>query len=800
MISSRWHKVKNDLWGNKTRTLLIVLSIAVGLFAVGMIVSARAIVSTEMAASYAAVNPSTGTVRTLEPFDQDFLRAVRDMKDVEDADARRNLSGRVQTGVDRWLNIAIFAVEDFDNMRVNKVLPESGAWPPPEREILIERAALEVIDAQVGDTLLIEMPNEKRREMRIAGLAHDPVQAPARIDNSPYGYVSFDTLEWFGEPYGYNELHIIVKNADDTEHAQRVLSEVKSRAEKNGLTIPLSFTTEPGELPLEEVLQAVLLLMGALGLMSLFLSTFLIINTVTALLAQQKRQIGVMKAIGASTGQVMGMYLGMVMIYGIVALIIAVPLSGVGARALSTYLAGWFNLDLTDMRTPPLAIALQAIIGLLVPVLASFYPFIANLRITAAEAMSTYQLGRGRFGAGLIDRLLSGANLWFARRVLMRPLLLSLRNIFRRKGRLTLTLITLIMAGAAFIGIFSIRASIDSTMDDLLQMWDFDTMIVFRRPYRMERIFQAAKAVPGVEKTDGWLQLSVRRVRDDGSEGKALFLFAPEADSELVPGPVIVEGRWLSPEDENAVVLDAIILLDEPDIAVGDEVVLKIEGRERPFRVVGVSLGLIFPMAYANYPYIARLTGNPGLAHTALVRTTRHDKESVDQTTRALEAHFDRVGLRVGGVGTIAQERAEGDEVFGAIVGLLLVMAVLLAIVGGFGLMGMMSINVLERTREIGVLRAIGAPNRGVAWVFMREGIAIGIVSWLFGSLFAYPFGRLLSNAVGAAVLRVPLTFSFSTTGVAVWLVLIVLLSALASALPARNASRLTVREVLAYE
>jgi putative ABC transport system permease protein len=306
--------------------------------------------------------------------------------------------------------------------------------------------------------------------------------------------------------------------------------------------------------------------------------------------------------------------------------------------------------------------------------------------------------------------------------------------------------------------------------------------------------------VPGVAATDGWLQLSVRRVRDDGSEGKALFLFAPRADSELVPGPVIVMGRWLTPDDENAVVLDAIVLLDEPDINVGDEVVLKIEGRERPFRVVGVSLGLIFPMAYVNYPYIAHLTGNPGLAQAALVKTTRTDREFVDQTTRALEAHFDRVGLRVAGVGTIAQERAEGDAAFGAIVGLLLVMAVLLAIVGGFGLMGMMSINVLERTREIGVLRAIGAPDRGVTWVFMREGIAIGIISWLFSSLFAYPFGRLLSNAVGVAVLRVPLSFTFSFAGVAIWLVLIIILSALASALPARNASRLTVREVLAYE
>src|SRR5512137_105969 len=86
MLSAQWHKVLNDLWGNKTRTLLIVLSIAVGLFAVGTIVSSRSILQVEMAKSYAAINPSSGTIRTLEPFGEDFVQAVRAMPEVADAD------------------------------------------------------------------------------------------------------------------------------------------------------------------------------------------------------------------------------------------------------------------------------------------------------------------------------------------------------------------------------------------------------------------------------------------------------------------------------------------------------------------------------------------------------------------------------------------------------------------------------------------------------------------------------------------------------------------------------------------
>jgi putative ABC transport system permease protein len=114
--------------------------------------------------------------------------------------------------------------------------------------------------------------------------------------------------------------------------------------------------------------------------------------------------------------------------------------------------------------------------------------------------------------------------------------------------------------------------------------------------------------------------------------------------------------------------------------------------------------------------------------------------------------------------------------------------------------MGTMSINVLERTREIGVLRAVGAPNKGVTRVFIREGIAIGLISWLFGAVLAYPLGKGLSDAVGIAVIGVPLNFSYSLSGLWAWLILVVILSAIASFIPARNASQLTVREVLAYE
>jgi putative ABC transport system permease protein len=463
-------------------------------------------------------------------------------------------------------------------------------------------------------------------------------------------------------------------------------------------------------------------------------------------------------------------------------------------------MAAYFNFDLIDLKVPPQAILLQVVVGLALPILASLPPFIANLRVTAAEAMSAYRMGKGRFGAGIIDRLLSGANLWFARRVLFRPLLLSLRNIFRRKGRLALTLVTLTLAGATFIGVISVNATLSDTINDLMQNYKFDSVVIFARPYRLAKIQREARCVPGVVQADVYGLTPARRVRPDGSEGQTIYLLSFNVGSELVPGPAIAEGRWLLPEDENAVVVDVIMLKEEPDIRLGDEIVLKIEGRERPFRVVGFSLAIVAPVAYANHPYISQITGDVGRTSAAIVATERHDLESVVETTSALEAHFKRRGLRVSSAYPMSAERAEGEAFFAGIISLLLIMALLLALVGGLGLMGTVSINVLERTREIGVLRALGAPNKGVAQVFVREGIAIGVLSWALGAVLAFPLGKALSNGVGIPILGVPLEYSYSMTGVLLWLVLVVILSALASLLPARNASRLTVRQVLAYE
>jgi len=798
MLSPRWRKVLRDLWGNKTRTVLVVLSIAVGVFAVGMIASSRVVLSREMTKSYLATNPASAILYT-EPFDDDLVETVRGMKEVSEAEGRRSITVRFQVGPDDWRNLELSAIPDYDDIQLDKVWPVRGAWPPPERGVLIERTSLDFMRANVGDRVLVETPDGKQRQLHIAGLVHDISRLSPAIQGIACGYITFDTLEWLGVPRNFDELHIVVaENALDEEHVRRIGNRVQDKVEKSGRTVGFTWVPTPGKHPIDDIVQAIVLVLGVLGLLSLLLSGFLVVNTIWALLTQQIRQVGIMKAVGARSRQIMGLYLGMVLIFGLLALVIAVPLGMLGTRAFTNYLATFLNFDIASFSTPPQVLALQVAVGLVVPLLAALYPVVSGVRITVREAISTYGLGKGRFGTGVVDRLLGRV------RGLSRPLLLSLRNTFRRKGRLALTLTTLTLGGAMFIAVFSVRASTFRTINDALEYWRYDAEVSFGRAYRIERIEREALSVPGVVAVESWGFANARRLRPDDSESENIIMIAPPAQTDMIQ-PVVLEGRWLLPEDENALVINHDLLRDDPDVEVGDEIVLKIDGRETTWQVVGLVKGILtsippIPFVYANYPYFARVVRDVGRAGSVQVVTAQHDANFQSEVAKALEEHFKRAGLRVSATFTTAERRTALETAFNPIVILLFVMAVLLAVVGGLGLMGTMSLNVLERTREIGVMRAVGASDGAVRRVFIVEGIFIGVLSWLLGTGLALSLSKLLSDAVGLAFTKTPLSYTFSVGGVLIWLVVVVILAALASFLPARSASRLTVREVLAYE
>jgi len=799
----RWRKVGRDLWVHPGRTALVVLSIAVGVLAIGVVTGTRQILARDLQASFDDINPASATVLTLSPFDEDMVRSVAAMREVAEAEGRRNAYVRLQTGPETWTNIQLFAVTDYENMRLDRVQPVSGAWPPPEKAMLVERSGLGLVQAEIGDEVVIKTPGGTRRTLKLAGTVFDAYALPYTLDGMAWGYVTYDTLAWLGEPRQFNELHLTVaERPDDRDHVVAVVEAVRDKIERSGRSIFFMTIPEHGKHPLDATIQAMLLLLGAMGVLALGLSGFLVTNTISALMAQEVRQIGVMKAIGARQSQIAGMYAGMVVAYGLLALGVAVPLGIVGTAAFTRLMAGFLNLDVSSALPPPRALALQLVVGILVPIGAAAVPIAVGTRITVREAISTYGLGRGRFGGGRLDR-------WVERvRGLSRPLLLSLRNTFRRKARLGLTVITLTLAGAMFVAVLSVHASISRTLEGLLSLWQYDVAVQFQQPYRIAELRQAALAVPGVVDAEAWSYTTARHTSAAGGAGVnqmlafsvPLIVFAPPAETKLLDPP-LVRGRWLLPEDENAIVVSPGLLRDQPGLDIGGEMRLKIEGRDTAWRVVGVVQGIgPAPIVYVNYPYLSRVVRSAGRAEFLVTVTERHDGAFQALVAERLEAELERRGLKVALIARIAQEREEAQAIFAGIVAMLLVMVSILALVGGLGLAGTMSLNVIERTREIGVMRAIGATDGALQRIFVAEGVIIGVLSWALGAAVSVPLSMAISRGVGLALLASPLSFAFSFAGLFGWLAIVVVIAALASWAPARQATRVSVREVLVYE
>jgi putative ABC transport system permease protein len=189
-----------------------------------------------------------------------------------------------------------------------------------------------------------------------------------------------------------------------------------------------------------------------------------------------------------------------------------------------------------------------------------------------------------------------------------------------------------------------------------------------------------------------------------------------------------------------------------------------------------------------------------GMVGDLRIITDPHDLATQKRVQQSMEALFKQAGIQVSTSNTGIEWNESQANQMGMLIKVMMEMAVMIAMVGGLGLMGTMSMNVLERTREIGVMRAIGASNGAIFRLVVVEGMLIGVISWALALLLSVPITFVLNQGVGIAILTVAMDFAFGWKGITLWLLVVLGVSAAASLLPAWNAVRLTVREVLAYE
>jgi putative ABC transport system permease protein len=788
----RSKKILRDLWANRGRSVLTVVAMAVGMLGLSAVLCAYSILVRELDANYRRTNPASAIITT-DAVDPGLLNGVRRLPGIGAVEARGLFPARILVGPNEWKTLLLFVVDDFSRMRISTSRSDRGQWPPRTGEILIERAAMRVVRMSVGETVKVRLPGSADQELKLAGTIHDPAQAPAWMEGLAYGYVGRETLRLFGVP-ALNEVLIQVSDRPfDREAISDRVQSVTAWMKGEGYRVVRVNIPEPGRHPHQTQLETLLFLLQAFGGLSFVLSGVLVFTLMGAIMSQQTRQIGIMKAIGATTGQMMVMYLGGALLLGFVAVVIAIPCGLLAARQYAYFAAKMLNFEIVDTSVPILAYALLAIVGLATPVVAALYPVWRGSHMPVSRALADYGIKAEEDAVGPFNRLIA------AFPGISRPLILSLRNTFRRKGRVALTLATLAIGGAMFMTALNTGASIKKSLAVFQGSMRYDLKVTLARPALAGGVEPIVGRIPGVTWVEGWSQAKGSLVRSNATQGNEFTIMGPPPGTDLLR-PRIVAGRWLTETDRNALVVNHIFMDQEPRLRVGNEVILRIGTTSVPVKIAGVMRQIGPPTAFMNPAYLAAITGQRGMVNALAVVTAQRTAEAHLAASRRIESALERTGYAIQEMISIRDIQRILEDHFVVLTTLLLVMATLIVIVGGLALSTTMSIQVIERTREIGVMRAIGASSRAILGIFLVEGLVVGLLSWVLAACLAIPISKHVADLFGMIFLRTTLDFAVSPLSFLFWLGIVLFFSLIATFLPAKRATRLTVRETLSYE
>ncbi|MFM8320863.1 MAG: FtsX-like permease family protein [Chloroflexota bacterium] len=803
-MKARWEKILRDIWDNKKRSLLVIVTLAIGIAAVGVINNTVLMIQRDLFDHFATLNPASVRLY-VSPFPKELANDVAAMREVSAAEARRSLAAmQIEAdGSQRKLNLV--AAPDFTNYTVNRLAVDHGTAVPGLRGVLIERNSAEGLGLKPGDPLTVEMQDGTRYELRVDGIVHDMSTMPYTISGEVTGYITMPTLEWLGEQPYYNQLHLVVGAEDrpgsaERDEVLRVAGVARDRViEPAGYVVAavqVPGDPRPSDFWARRQLDGVLLVFQVMSLLAIVLCAGLVVNTISAVLMQQTRQIGIMRSVGATRKQIILLYLQYVSVLSILALLVALPLGMLGAWGLSSVGGSLLNFRVTRVDLPLSVGLVQAALGLLMPLVVTLGPVLSAARLSVYEAIYQSQAA-GHSQKGWFENQMARF------RLLSPPVMLSLRNTFRNKSRLAFTLATLTIAGAMFMAVFSSYSTIHNQIDEFGRYIAFDASIAIPGGANKYTVEREARRIPQVNIAEGWASANAVLVHPDGSESARVEVIGLPYDSQTIQ-PRVVAGRWLHAGDSLQVVINEDLLTSETALAVGSQVTLKVNGQERDVQVVGiVSKHMSGSRLYMAYDELARLTGRANQVDMVRVVATPGAFENAQAQTalgERLEKRFEDAQLSESTSSTRNEIFDSMASAFNILLVVLLLVALILAVIGGLGLTGAMGLNVLERTREIGVLRAVGASHASVRQVVVVEGAVVALISWGLSALLSYPVGLALSEAVVRITFGTGASFQYSALGLFAWLATVLLIGLGASLAPARDAVRLTVREVLNYD
>jgi len=784
-MNALWKKAISDVTRRKLRTALTVLGIAIGVMGLTAI---------NLASNQLGNALLYTTDASAQPDIEYFTTAVN-AATVADLAAQPNVK-TVQTQVDesvRWTipsgheGLTVIGVTNFQRMTLSPTRLVSGSYPGAG-EIALEESDVSLTPVHLGDDVTFMLRGQTQR-LRVSGFVSTRgLPAPA-ITGSAFGYMNEATEESLFQLTGANDIQIKLVDYGQRAATARTLAGVLTAHHVSVLSAQVG----RGGGSESQTINGLFGLMRVLSIIALLLSVFLMLSTITTLITEQLPIIGTMKAIGAQSGQILRNYLASVVLYGLLGTTLGLAIGLLGGYALSSYLGSLLNVDIGPFAITPSLVLVGVGVGIGVPLLAAIIPIALGTRITVRQAMSGYGLDGGAGGKGNRGGKASGAT----QRVGVTPQTMKLgaRSLFRKRTRAALTLLALAISGTAFLAVQTTSYSFGSFLANVVGVYQADVWVGLSTPIPYSKAQALLAATPGVARAEPMAQTLVQSPWG----AAALEGIAPDAQ---IYHHEMVSGRWFTASDQNVVVLSEGAA-EKTGLKVGDTLPFHDDLHSASWRVIGVAhdnndLGVSLGVILAPIGEVTSFQHLPAdYVETILLTSTDKHQPAIDALATRLDNAFSDAGYQAS-VETTQQIVQQNQSQFQIISLLLYTAAVIIALVGAISLFNTLAMSVLERRREIGILRSMGATGGKVAQVFWTEGVSLGVIAWAIAIVLGIPAAYGFVQLLGALLVALP--FAFNPISLVWMLAFVVVVATLASLGPVWGATRVKIAQTLRYE
>lgn len=617
MIRIRGRKILRDLWARKARTALASLSIFVGVLGVVVLVTMGDLLirqlNDDLKSDELAMQQLSITVAGGSEVDNaahiDMLEALPGVTRVEGR-AVYPLSWK-RPGELEFEEGAIRAYwEPFDEIQIQPPrLTGQGRWPVAgNNEIAVEKRMADEQGLAVGDQLVLrvlgtEGDNVQEQTWTVVGIVFQPYTyfgEQGFLPNETSVFAAYDDAR---DIAGFKGLTRFYVRYTDFPTAEDQADAFEATVAERTPYIPLfQFVDDPESNIFLEITQQISVILIMLAVVALIVSGFLVVNIINAIVVEQKRQIGVMKSLGATRTDNVMMYTGAALAYGILGTIPGVILGAYLGYQMAAGIAPQANSLIEGFRISTVAVVVGVVMGLAVPLIAALIPVLLGTRVTILEAMTDLGISSD-YGRGLVARLLGALPMTITIRQ-------ALTNLNRKKGRLVLTGITLTLAVAAFMAVFGIFFSLNEIIAGFFEVNNFEITVSPSESQDYDEM-RALILDQVADVKDVWpatvVTVDMEGYVDAQFGGSTVFVNGFDPQSGVLKLDLDAGTAWAEDADRQGIVLTSS-LADAIDKRLGDTVVVEVGGKTTELEVIGLT-PIAADQAFMEWRRLSALAG-----------------------------------------------------------------------------------------------------------------------------------------------------------------------------------------------